>query len=89
MKATTWKAVFATMSPSPVFEAIAEFAELRADHRRAALAKLFSRRPAHRSPGCEEASVPRQELAERVREPRCILLRIDMARRSFEGGVRF
>ena len=39
MKATTWKAVFATMSPSPVFEAIAEFAELRADHRRGALPK--------------------------------------------------
>ena len=39
MKATTWKAVFATMSPSPVFEAIAEFAELRADHRRGAFPK--------------------------------------------------
>jgi hypothetical protein len=33
MKATTWKAVFAAMNPSPVFETIAEFAELRADHR--------------------------------------------------------
>jgi hypothetical protein len=33
MKASTWQAVFATMNPSPVFETIAEFAELRADHR--------------------------------------------------------
>jgi hypothetical protein len=39
MKATTRKAVFAAMSPSPVFEAIAEFAELQADHRRGALPK--------------------------------------------------
>jgi hypothetical protein len=36
MKAATWKAVFAAMSPSPVFQAVAEFAEARADlHRRA------------------------------------------------------
>lgn len=28
MKAATWKAVFAAMSPSPVFEAVAEFAEV-------------------------------------------------------------
>jgi hypothetical protein len=33
MKATTWKAVFAAISPSPVFQAIAEFAKLRADQR--------------------------------------------------------
>jgi hypothetical protein len=39
MKATTWKAVFAAISPSPVFQAIAEFAELRADQRRRALLK--------------------------------------------------
>jgi hypothetical protein len=39
MKATTWKAVFATMNPSPVFETIAEFAELRADHRPTALSE--------------------------------------------------
>jgi hypothetical protein len=39
MKATTWKAVFASMSPSPVFEAIAEFAEVRTDQRRRRLAK--------------------------------------------------
>jgi len=37
MKATTWKAVFAALSPSPVFEAIAEFAELRTDQRRTLL----------------------------------------------------
>jgi hypothetical protein len=36
MKATTWKAVFASMSPSPVFEAVAEFAELMADQRQRA-----------------------------------------------------
>ena len=28
MKAVTWKVVFAAMSPSPVFEAVAEFAEV-------------------------------------------------------------
>jgi len=39
MKATTRKAVFAALSPSPVFEAIAEFAELRTDQRRRALLK--------------------------------------------------
>jgi hypothetical protein len=27
MKAITWKATFAAMSPSPVFEAVADFAE--------------------------------------------------------------
>jgi hypothetical protein len=31
MKATSWKAVFAAMNPSPVFEAIAEFAYLRTE----------------------------------------------------------
>jgi hypothetical protein len=31
MRATIWKAVFAAMNPSPILEAIAEFAELRAD----------------------------------------------------------
>jgi hypothetical protein len=36
MKADTWKAVFAAMSPSPVFQAIAELAEQRVDHRRSA-----------------------------------------------------
>jgi hypothetical protein len=39
MKADTWKAVLAAMSPSPVFQAIAELAELRVDHRRRALVK--------------------------------------------------
>jgi hypothetical protein len=39
MRATTWKAVFAALSPSTVFEAIAEFAELRADQRRRSLLK--------------------------------------------------
>jgi hypothetical protein len=34
MKAITWKAVFAAMSPSPLFEAVANFAELRVDQRR-------------------------------------------------------
>jgi hypothetical protein len=34
MKATIWKAVFAAMSPSPVFAAIAEFAELRVEQQR-------------------------------------------------------
>jgi hypothetical protein len=34
-----WKAVFAALSPSTVFEAIAEFAELRADQRRRSLLK--------------------------------------------------
>jgi hypothetical protein len=36
MKAATWKAVFAAMSPSPVFEAVAEFAEAMVDQRRRA-----------------------------------------------------
>jgi hypothetical protein len=36
MKADTWKAVFAAMSPSPVFQAMAELAELWVDHRRSA-----------------------------------------------------
>jgi hypothetical protein len=34
MKAATWKAVFAAMSPSPVFEAVATFAEAMVDQRR-------------------------------------------------------
>jgi hypothetical protein len=34
MKASTWKAVFATMNPSPVFETLAEFAELMANEQR-------------------------------------------------------
>ena len=34
MKPTTWKAVFAAMSPSPVFQAISEFAERRVNERR-------------------------------------------------------
>ena len=34
MKASTWKAVFAAMSPSPVFQAISEFAELRVNEQR-------------------------------------------------------
>jgi hypothetical protein len=37
MKAVTWKAVFAAMSPSPVFEAVAEFAEVMADEGRSAM----------------------------------------------------
>jgi glutamine synthetase adenylyltransferase len=41
MKTTTWKAVFAAMSPSPVFEAISEFAEQRVDERRRALLKAI------------------------------------------------
>jgi hypothetical protein len=36
MKAVTWKTVFAAMNPSPVFEAVAEFAEVMADQRRSA-----------------------------------------------------
>jgi hypothetical protein len=39
MRTVTWKAVFAAMSPSPVFQAVAEFAELRVDQRRRALLK--------------------------------------------------
>jgi hypothetical protein len=34
MKAVVWKAVFAALSPSPVFEVIAQFAQARADQRR-------------------------------------------------------
>jgi hypothetical protein len=34
MKADTWKAVFAAMSPSPVFQALAELAELRVTRQR-------------------------------------------------------
>jgi hypothetical protein len=43
MKATIWKSVFAAMSPSPVFEAIAEFAELGADQRLRAFVKQINR----------------------------------------------
>jgi hypothetical protein len=34
MEAVIWKAVFAALSPSPVFEVIAQFAQARADQRR-------------------------------------------------------
>jgi hypothetical protein len=43
MKATIWKSVFAAMSPSPMFEAIAEFAERRADERLRAFVKQINR----------------------------------------------
>lgn len=42
MKATIWRAVFAAMSPSPVFEAIAEFAELKADRQLRAFIKQIN-----------------------------------------------
>jgi len=48
---------------------------------------LFSR--PGMTPRCEESSVPRHKLANRVRKAHGILLRIDIARRSFESGVRF
>jgi hypothetical protein len=37
MKASTWKAVFAAMNPSPVFEAVAQFAELKSRQQRMAI----------------------------------------------------
>lgn len=43
MKTSTWKAIAAAMSPSPVFSAIAEFAELRVDQRRRALLKQIDK----------------------------------------------
>ena len=42
MKAAIWRSVFAAMSPSPVFEAIAEFAELGADQRLRAFVKQIN-----------------------------------------------
>lgn len=39
MKEITWKTVFATMNPSPVFEAIAELVELRSGQQIRALVK--------------------------------------------------
>lgn len=43
MKVTIWKAVFAAMNPSPLFESIAEFAELRADLQRIVVVKQLDK----------------------------------------------
>jgi hypothetical protein len=50
MKATTWKAVLAAFNPSPVFEVIAEFAELRAKQRSGELLQQSMTRPPPRRP---------------------------------------
>ena len=63
MKASIWKAVFAAISPSPVFQSIAEFVELRADQQLRALLKQIDDANA-------SLSVTRESRAEALRNAR-------------------
>ena len=88
MKALIWKAVFAAISPSPVFQSIAEFAELRADQQLRAL--LNQTDDANAS-----LSVTRESRAEALRNARKVTMegqdfvdRIDLLRAQAQQGLR-